>query len=253
MAMKKKATKKRGKKAAGKKTAAKKGRKKASKRGRKKASRGKKSAVKKKAGKRKKAKSGTKKPAKRKKAAKKKAAAEEGGVTEVTPASQKPKPFSQTPTTSNPAGNKLIKDFLNNKQVKFETIKHSPAFTAQQIAASAHIPGKNVAKTVIVKIDGKLAMVVEPAHMKVNLDALKRQLNAQRVELASEAEFRSRFPDCELGAMPPFGSLYNMDVYVSDNLSHDEFITFNAATHSELIKMTYRDYYNLARPKVVYA
>src|SRR5206468_12165403 len=99
-----------------------------------------------------------------------------------------------------------IKDFLTSKKVNFEIVKHSPAFSAQQIAANVHISGKNVAKTVIIKIDGKLVMVVEPAHLKVDLDALKRQLNAQRVELASETEFRNRFPDCELGAMPPLGN-----------------------------------------------
>lgn len=241
MAMRKRATKRRVKKAA--KVAIVKSRRKTAKRGRKKATRGrKKKAVKKKVAKRKKA-----KPAKKVRKPKK-AQAEEGVTRPVTP-----KPAMIPTTFKTPIGNKHIKDFLQSKKVKFETIKHSPAFTAQQIAASAHVPGRNVAKTVIVKIDGKMAMVVEPAHLKVNLDAVRRQLNAARVELASEAEFRSRFPDCELGAMPPLGSLYNMDVYVSDNLSRDEFITFNAGTHSELIKMSYKDFYTLVRPKVVYA
>lgn len=159
-----------------------------------------------------------------------------------------------TPTTFKASGaKKAIQDFLTRNQVKFNIVKHSPAFTAQQVAASAHIPGKNLAKTVIVKIDGRLAMVVEPAHLKVNLDALKRQLSAQRVELASEADFRSKFPQCELGAMPPFGRLYNMDVFVSDNLSRTEEISFNAGTHSELIQMSYKDFFNLVKPKVVYA
>jgi Ala-tRNA(Pro) deacylase len=218
--------------------------------GRRKKARGKKKrAVKKKPGK--KAKKAARKP---KKAAKE----EEGEVVGITmPVKprhiEKPKPSIIPTTFKGPTGSNHVKDFLTSKKVNFETIKHSPAFTAQQIAASAHVSGRNVAKTVIIKIDGKMAMVVEPAHLKVDLDALKRQLNAQRVELASEAEFRSHFPDCELGAMPPFGNLYGMDVFVSDNLSHDEFITFNAGTHSELLKMSYRDFYNLTRPKVVYA
>lgn len=159
-----------------------------------------------------------------------------------------------TPTTFKASGaRKAVQDFLTRNKVKFDIVKHSPAFTAQQIAASAHIPGKNLAKTVIIKIDGRLAMVVEPAHMKVNLDALKRQLNAQRVELASEADFRSKFPQCELGAMPPFGNLYNMDVFVSDNLSRTDEISFNAGTHSELVKISYKDFFDLVKPKVVYA
>lgn len=162
-------------------------------------------------------------------------------------------PGSNPTTFKASGGKKAIKDFLTRNQVKFEIVKHSPAFTAQQVAASAHIPGKNLAKTVIIKIDGKLAMVVEPAHMKVNLDALKRQLNAQRVDVATEAEFRSKFPECEVGAMPPFGKLYNMDVFVSDNLSHTDEISFNAGTHAELIKMSYQDFFKLVKPKIVYA
>lgn len=156
------------------------------------------------------------------------------------------------PTTFKAAGNKQLREFLAEKKTSFEVIKHSPAFTAQQIAAIAHVSGKNIAKTVIVKINGELAMIVEPAHVKIDLDAVKRQLNAASVELASESEFRSRFHNCEVGAMPPFGNLYNMDVYISDQLSNEDFILFNACTHSELIKMSYKDFYNLAHPKVLY-
>lgn len=159
---------------------------------------------------------------------------------------------SKTPIKAT-LGNQKIKEFLKNKKVPFEVLQHSPAFTAQQIAASAHISGKNLAKTVVVSIDGKLAIVIEPGHLKVNLDAMRLQLNAQRVELATEADFQDHFPGCELGAMPPLGSLYNMDVYVSDNVSRDDFISFNAGTHSELIKMTYKDFYDLVHPKVIYA
>ena len=161
------------------------------------------------------------------------------------------KPVS--PTKKATISDPRIKEFITNSKVSYEVLPHSPAFTAQQIAASAHISGKNLAKTVIVKIDGRMAIVVEPSHLKVDLDAMRQQLNAQRIELASEAEFRTSFPGCELGAMPPFGSLYGMDVYVSNNVSRDEFISFNAGTHSELIKMSYKDFYNLVHPKVVYA
>jgi Ala-tRNA(Pro) deacylase len=159
-----------------------------------------------------------------------------------------PKPFVKATLS-----NQKIKEFLASKHLTFEVLQHSPAFTAQQIAASAHISGKNLAKTVIVKIDGKMAMVVEPGHLKVDLDALRQQLNAQHIELATEMEFRSHFPECELGAMPPFGDLYKMDVYVSNNVTRDQFISFNAGSHSELIKMAYKDFYSLVHPKVVYA
>jgi Ala-tRNA(Pro) deacylase len=176
-------------------------------------------------------------------------------VIPVTPAPfiDRPQPSVAPITFRSSAASKVIKDFLTSKKVKFESLLHSPTFTAQKAAESVHISGKNVAKTVIIKIDGNLAMVIEPAHLKVDLDALKRQLNAQSVGLAPESQFRNRFPGCELGAMPPFGNLYNMPVYVSDNLSRDEFITFNAGTHSELIKMRYRDFYTLVHPIIVYA
>lgn len=146
-----------------------------------------------------------------------------------------------------------IKDYLTHNAIKFELIKHSPAITAPHIAASAHIPGKDLAKTVIVKIDGRLAMVVESANSKVDLSSLRRQLEAHNIELAHEAEFKPHFPDCETGAMPPLGNLYDMDVYVDELLSQNDAIAFNAGTHSELIKISYDDFANLVNPTVIYA
>jgi len=144
-----------------------------------------------------------------------------------------------------------LKRFLDQNAVKYVSIRHSPAFTAQEIAASAHIPGKELAKTVMVKIDGKMALAVLPASARVDFTALEKATGADTVELASEDEFRSRFPDCELGAMPPFGVLYGMPSYVAQDLAADDEIAFNAGSHTELIRLSYHDFERLARPKVL--
>ncbi len=142
-----------------------------------------------------------------------------------------------------------LKDFLDDQHIKYVTIQHSMAYTAQEIAANAHIPGKELAKTVIVKIDGKNAMAVLPASYRINLGRLKQVCRASQVELASEEDFRDLFPGCETGAMPPFGNLYNMDVYVENSLADDEDIAFNAGSHTELIKLSYQDFEKLVHPK----
>jgi Ala-tRNA(Pro) deacylase len=142
-----------------------------------------------------------------------------------------------------------LKEFLNSNKIKYDTIMHTPSYTAQEIAASAHISGKEVAKTVLVKIDGKMTMVVLPASRKVDLGLLKKVVGADIVELAGEQEFESRFPDCDLGAMPPFGNLYGMDVFVADELTKDEEIAFSAGSHTELIKLAYKDFEKLVHPK----
>jgi Ala-tRNA(Pro) deacylase len=144
-----------------------------------------------------------------------------------------------------------IKAFLDSHQVKYLSIAHSPAYTAQEIAASAHIPGKELAKTVIVKIDGQMAMAVLPANQKVIIQDLRDVTGAENVQFAPEDQFKARFPDCETGAMPPFGNLYNMEVYVSPALAENEVIAFNAGTHTEIIKMAYDDFERLVKPKVL--
>lgn len=144
-----------------------------------------------------------------------------------------------------------LKEFLDSQGVKYITIRHSPAFTAQEIAGSAHIPGKEVAKTVIVKLDGRPTMVVLPATHKIDFNLLKAASGANKVELAGEHEFFKLFPDCELGAMPPFGNLYNLEVYVAEALAAHEEIAFNAGSHTELIRMAYQDFERLANPKVL--
>jgi Ala-tRNA(Pro) deacylase len=144
-----------------------------------------------------------------------------------------------------------LKEYLDSEDVKYVSITHSPAYTAQQIAASAHIPGKELAKTVVVKLDGKLAMAVLPASFKVDFDLLKEVSGAEKVELAGEAEFKESFPGCEVGAMPPFGNLYGLDVYAAETLAEDEEIAFNACSHTELIKLSYADFERLVKPKTV--
>jgi Ala-tRNA(Pro) deacylase len=144
-----------------------------------------------------------------------------------------------------------LKEFLDSKRIQYVVISHSPAFTAQQVAASAHVKGKELAKTVMVKIDGSLAMAVLPASQKVDLERLREAAGAEQVELASEREFRDRFPDCDLGAMPPFGNLYGLDVYVADTLTDDEEIAFNAGSFTELVRMAYRDFEQLVQPEVL--
>ena len=142
-----------------------------------------------------------------------------------------------------------LKSYLDENKVKYVTIKHSSAYTAQEIAALAHIPGKDLAKTVIIKINGKMAMAVLPASYKVSFDDLKETLGMTEVRLAYEQEFIDKFPDCEAGAMPPFGNIYGMEVYVADSLAEDEEIAFNACSHTELIKMKFSDFEKLVKPK----
>ena len=145
-----------------------------------------------------------------------------------------------------------FQDYLDERSIEYTLIDHYPTYTAQETAQSAHIPGREIAKTVVVRIDGTAAMVVQPATSQVHLGRLKKLTGAKDVSLADEKDLNDLFPDCELGAMPPFGNLYGMHVYVGESLTHDEEIAFNAGSHTELIKMTYRDFESLVHPEVVY-
>lgn len=144
-----------------------------------------------------------------------------------------------------------LKEILDREKVKYVSISHSPAYTAQEVAASAHVRGKELAKTVMVKIDGEMSMVVLPASFRVDMQKLREATGASNVELAPEKEFKGRFPDCEVGAMPPFGNLYGMTVYVAAALAEQGEIAFNACSHTELIKLAYKDFERIASPKVV--
>ena len=146
---------------------------------------------------------------------------------------------------------KKLKEFLDKNKIKYISIKHSPAFTSQEVAQSVHISGKNFAKTVIIKIDNKIAMAVLPAKHLVDIDKLKEITGAEYITFASEQEFENLFPGCEVGAMPPFGNLYNMEVYVAGALTKDDEFAFNAGTHTEVIKLSFTDFERLVKPKIV--
>ena len=144
-----------------------------------------------------------------------------------------------------------VREYLDQQQVKYTVIEHSAAYTAQEIAASAHIPGRQLAKTVMVKIDDRLVMAVLPATSKVDFEQLKTAIGAYQVQLASEQEFKELFPDCEVGAMPPFGNLYGLNVVADSSLADEIVIAFCAGTHIELIQLSYQDFEDLANPQVV--
>ena len=143
-----------------------------------------------------------------------------------------------------------LKRFLDEQQVKYVSIRHSIAYTAQEIAESAHISGDQMAKTVIVKLDDDLAMAVLRAPDKIDIDLLRSAAGAVSAELAGEDEFKSRFPKVDVGAMPPFGNLYDMRVYVDEPLSRNRRIAFNAGSHSELMQLEYADFARLVAPKL---
>ncbi len=144
---------------------------------------------------------------------------------------------------------KTLREFLDGHHVRYVVISHSLAYTAQETAGAAHIHGDRFAKTTIVKLDGKLAMAVLPAPQKVDLGLLAAVARAAEAELASEAEFRGHFPDCEVGAMPPFGNLYGMPLYVEEAMAKESTIAFNAGSHTELVQMGFSDFAAVAKPE----
>lgn len=140
--------------------------------------------------------------------------------------------------------------FLDDNEVKYVTIRHSIAYTTQEIAESAHIPGNEMAKTVMVRLDDVLAMAVVRGTDRVDMDLLRGVAGASKAELASENQFQGKFPGVEPGAMPPFGNLFDMPVYVDEGLTRDRRIAFNAGTHSELIQLDYIDFQRLVQPTI---
>ncbi len=144
---------------------------------------------------------------------------------------------------------KRLKEYLDQHSIKYQTITHSVAYTSQEIAAAAHISGQQMAKVVMVKADGEMIMTVLPASHVVDLRRLQEISGARNVVLASESEYAPLFEDCEPGAMPPFGNLFNLKVYVSTPLSDDEQIAFNAGSHRELVRLSYKDFDRLVKPQ----
>jgi Ala-tRNA(Pro) deacylase len=143
-----------------------------------------------------------------------------------------------------------LKEYLDKNKVKFVSIRHSTAYTAQEIAASAHVKGRNLAKSVVVKLDGRMALAVLPAKYQIDLDRLRAVAKAKKAALAEEGEFTQKFPGCETGAMPPFGNLYDLPVYADETLTRDEEIAFNACSHTELIQIAYEDFERLVKPEI---
>lgn len=141
-----------------------------------------------------------------------------------------------------------IREYLDGNHVRYVIISHSPAFTASQVAESTHIRGKSLAKTVVVAIDGHLALAVVPSTKDVDMARLQDQTGTQNVRLADEAEFASRFEGCSLGAAPPFGNLFGMDTYIDRTLIEATHIAFNAGTHTDVVVMDTDDYLHLAKP-----
>lgn len=144
-----------------------------------------------------------------------------------------------------------LEEFLHKNGVAHQVIRHPLAFTATSVAGAAHIPGKEMAKTVVVDLDGRRALAVVPANRQVDLDRLRQATGSIHAELADERDFAADFPGCEPGAMPPFGNLYGMEVFVEPHLAADREIAFNAGSHTELIRMSYRDFARLTHPTLV--
>lgn len=145
-----------------------------------------------------------------------------------------------------------IIEFLDGNNIKYVMTTHSPAYTAQEVAAAAHVPGRQFAKAVVVRVDGELAMAVVPATCNVDTFALRSAIGARSVEIVDRPVLAERFEGCQLGAMPPFGNLFGMHTYVERDIAKCDDIAFNAGTHSNLIWMRFDDYRRLVHPKLVH-
>ena len=144
-----------------------------------------------------------------------------------------------------------LKEALDQANISYEVHTHPQAYTAQEIAAAQHVSGKKMTKVVILKLDGSLAMAILPANGSIDFEKVKSALAVKDASLATEEEFASLFPGCELGAMPPFGNLFGLPVYVDPALEKDEVIYFNAGNHQQTVEMKYRDFKEIVKPKAV--
>ncbi len=142
-----------------------------------------------------------------------------------------------------------LKEALDEAKISYEVHHHPLAYTAQEVATAQHLSGKEMAKVVILKLDGNLAMGVIAASQKINLTTVRESLGAKEVRLATEEEFSGRFPECEIGAMPPFGNLFGLPVFVDPALEKDEYIYFNAGNHMQTVRLKYKDFVRLVKPQ----
>ena len=143
-----------------------------------------------------------------------------------------------------------LKKYLDENKIKYQTLKHPVAYTAQEIAAAQHVPGKQVVKSVLVKADDKYVLTVLPAIHLIDTNKLKDIIKCKTLKIATEDEIAKVIPDYEVGAMPPFGTLYGLDVYADETLKEDIEIVFNAGTHTDTVKIKYADFEKLANPKL---
>ena len=144
-----------------------------------------------------------------------------------------------------------IVEYLEREGIGFERLSHPPTYTAQDLAAAEHVPGRYVAKPVLVKADGQFVLCVVPAPNLVDLERVADVLGAESAELASEEDMQAVFADCELGAEPPFGHLFSLRTLMDTRLCEDDYLVFQAGTHNQAIRMSRNDYQRLATPDVV--
>jgi Ala-tRNA(Pro) deacylase len=149
------------------------------------------------------------------------------------------------------AARQRLEKYLRENGVAFETMSHSVAYTAQEVAAAQHTPGSRLAKVVLADADGRMVMLVLPASYRIDFPKLRKALKASKVRLAKEEEFAGTFTDCEVGAMPPFGDLYGLPVYVDESLAKAKEMVFKVGSHTTSFKMKYSDYERLVQPEIV--
>lgn len=146
---------------------------------------------------------------------------------------------------------KKLAEYLTSNHVQYKMIPHSEAYTASETSQVAHVSPRNLAKTVIVRTPEKMIMVVVESDHQLDLKKLRKAIHESHLDIAKETEFTDEFPDCEMGAMPPFGNLYGMEVFVSDVLAKDDRIAFNAGSHTELFEISFEDFKKLTKPKII--
>jgi len=144
---------------------------------------------------------------------------------------------------------KRLIECLDQNKVSYEVLQHPEAVSAQRIAQAEHVKGRHHAKVVMIKSGDQHLMMVLPADHHIDLKKVEKAIG-QTVSLSTEDQFKSLFPDCSIGAMPPFGNLYDLPIYVDKDLAEQDYIVFEAGTHRDAIKMRYRDYQKIVKPKV---
>lgn len=145
---------------------------------------------------------------------------------------------------------KRLKELLDRERVEYQHVPHPEVFTMPEVAAVEHEKGRHVIKTVALRADGELVLAAVPAALKVDEKALAKLMKAKEVVAAEEHEFANAFPDCEVGAMPPFGDLYGVPLWLDKRLTECDEVVFNAGTHTDTIKMAFADFKRLASPEI---